>query len=249
MTDIPEQDLWSAISTTEFELERASGRKSSVAAMAEVLDSLDLASPERRINLALKRVMDVVGSLVALTLLAPLLVAVAVAIRLESHGPVLFVQERWGKDRKRIRVIKFRSMHAHACDHTGIAQTVEGDERVTRLGAFLRKTNIDELPQLINVLRGDMSLVGPRCHVVGMQAGGMDYEALVPHYHLRHTMRPGLTGLAQMRGLRGPTSDPGRAIRRVHADLEYIVTFNVVQDIVICLRTAWHEVFGGGRGV
>jgi lipopolysaccharide/colanic/teichoic acid biosynthesis glycosyltransferase len=221
----------------------------SLAVLARDLETRELDTPMRRINLALKRVMDVAGSLVALVMLSPLLIAAAIAIRLESSGPIFFIQERWGKDCRRIKVLKFRSMYAHACDHSGIAQTVEGDSRITRVGAFLRRTNIDELPQLINVLKGDMSLVGPRCHVMGMKAAGMNYEELVPQYHLRHVMRPGITGLAQMRGLRGPTVEARHAIRRVRSDLEYITTFNILLDIAICFKTVWHELFKGGRGV
>jgi polysaccharide biosynthesis protein PslA len=219
-----------------------------VVVLAREVEAVDFDAPGRRINLALKRVMDVAGSLVALVLLSPLFALVALAIKLESRGPVFFIQERWGKDHKRFRVLKFRSMYEHACDVSGISQTVEGDDRVTPLGAVLRKTNIDELPQLINVLKGDMSLVGPRCHVVGMQAAGMDYEELVPQYHLRHTMRPGITGLAQMRGLRGPTADARLAIRRVRSDLEYIANFNIALDIKIMVRTAYREFFRGGLG-
>jgi len=219
-----------------------------VVVLAREVEALDFDAPMRRFNLVLKRAMDIVGSALALVILAPVFFVVAIAVRLESPGPVFFIQQRWGKDHKRFRVLKFRSMYTHACDVSGIAQTVKGDDRVTRIGAFLRKSNIDELPQLINVLKGDMSLVGPRCHVVGMQAAGMDYEQLVPQYHLRHAMRPGITGLAQMRGLRGPTHDARLAIRRVRSDLEYIKSFNILLDVGIILKTVWNEMFRGGRG-
>jgi polysaccharide biosynthesis protein PslA len=249
MTDLP------VSSVSREQIDGASGydpgraQMRSLAVLVRDLGEKDLRSPWRRLNLALKRVMDIVGAALALIMLSPMLILVAIAIKLESRGPVFFVQERWGKDHTRFRVLKFRSMYTEACDHSGIAQTVKGDARITRLGAFLRRTNIDELPQLINVLKGDMSLVGPRCHVIGMKAAGMDYEELVPQYHLRHVMRPGITGLAQMRGLRGPTADARLAIRRIRSDLEYVVTFNVLMDISICLKTIWSEVFKGGRGV
>ncbi len=219
-----------------------------VVVLAREVEALDFDAPSRRINLILKRVIDVFGAALTLVVLAPVFLLVALAIKLESRGPVFFIQERWGRNHRRFKVLKFRSMYVEACDPSGITQTVRGDGRVTRMGAILRKTNVDELPQLINVLKGDMSLVGPRCHVVGMQAAGMDYEELVPQYHLRHAMRPGITGLAQMRGLRGPTHDARLAIRRVRSDLEYIVRFNVLLDVSILARTIYQEVSRRGVG-
>lgn len=220
-----------------------------MARLAKAIRTDAIDTPWRRVNLALKRLMDIVGASIALVVLAPLLIALAIAIRIESRGPVLFVQERWGKDNSIFRVLKFRTVQPKACDLTGVDQIRAGDPRVTRLGAFLRRTNIDELPQLINVIRGDMSLVGPRCHVIGMQAAGMDYEKLVPHYHLRHRMRPGMTGLAQMRGLRGPTADAAHAVERARSDLEYVVTFTILGDIAIILGTIRREFHLRGRGI
>ncbi|MEB2848576.1 sugar transferase, partial [Endobacterium cereale] len=115
----------------------------------------------------------------------------------------------------------------------------------TKLGAILRKTNIDELPQLLNVLKGDMSLVGPRCHAIGMLAAGIPYEDLVPDYHRRHMVKPGMTGLAQMRGLRGPTDRPGKARARIACDLHYIDKFSVWFDIRIMVGTVVSELRGG----
>ncbi|WP_349254340.1 sugar transferase [Rhizobium sp. CB3171] len=200
---------------------------------------------KRRWHFACKRAMDICISLTALLLFAPLLVVIAIIIRLESKGSPLFAQMRWGKDGKKIRVLKFRSMRTDLGDPTGVAQTVRGDPRITKVGAFLRRTNLDELPQIWNVLRGDMSLVGPRCHAIGMLAGGMLYEELVPEYHRRHVVRPGLTGLAQMRGLRGPTDRPAKAKARIVSDLFYIENFSILLDIKILFGTLLSELRGG----
>lgn len=194
---------------------------------------------------ALKRAFDITASGAAMFALLPLFLTVAAIIKLDSRGPVFFSQIRWGKGGKKIRVYKFRSMRTNLCDATGVAQTVKNDPRVTRIGAILRRTNIDELPQLLNVLKGDMSLVGPRCHAVGMLAAGIPYEELVPDYHRRHTMRPGLTGLAQMRGLRGPTDRPGKARARIACDLHYVENFSFWLDMRIIFGTVISELRGG----
>ena len=197
------------------------------------------------LNFGAKRLMDVIVSLSALIILAPLLIGVALAVKATSHGPAVFSQQRWGKDRRKITVYKFRSMYTDCCDVTGIAQTTENDPRVTPLGRVLRRTSIDELPQLYNVLRGDMSLVGPRCHAIGMKAAGRLYEDLVPGYHERHTVRPGITGLAQVRGYRGPTDTPSVSRARIAFDLQYIRSFSIWLDIKIIALTVWTELRGG----
>ena len=196
-------------------------------------------------NFAAKRVLDIVISASALIVLLPLFLAIAFAIQWESKGPVFFMQNRWGRGGKMIRIFKFRSMRDELGDVTGVAQTRKNDPRVTRIGAFLRKTNLDELPQLINILLGDMSLVGPRCHVPGMQAGGMLYEDLVKDYHLRHLVRPGLTGLAQVNGFRGPTDREDLARGRFTHDIEYIRDFSIWMDIQILAGTLVKEIRGG----
>lgn len=199
----------------------------------------------QRGQFALKRTIDIAGASIALVALAPVLLTVAALVKLDSKGPVLFSQVRWGMNGRKIRVYKFRSMRTELGDATGVAQTVKNDPRITRIGAVLRRTNVDELPQLINVLKGDMSLVGPRCHAIGMLAAGRPYEELVPHYHMRHQMRPGITGLAQMRGLRGPTDRSDKARARIVSDLYYVDNFSVWLDIKIMVGTVISELRGG----
>ncbi|HWU62142.1 MAG TPA: sugar transferase [Ensifer sp.] len=200
---------------------------------------------EKSLQLALKRAIDIVVSSSAILVLLPVLLLIALMIRVTSPGPALFSQLRWGKDCKKIRVYKFRSMYTDREDRTGVAQTRVGDSRITPLGAVLRKTNLDELPQLLNVLKGDMSLVGPRPHAIGMQAAGMLYEDLVPEYHRRHRVRPGITGLAQMRGLRGPTVLASKSRARAAADLHYVDNYSLMLDVTIILGTLRNEAFGG----
>jgi lipopolysaccharide/colanic/teichoic acid biosynthesis glycosyltransferase len=200
---------------------------------------------DRPVQLAMKRGFDIMVSGLALAVLLPLFAVVAALIVYENRGPVFFSQMRWGRGGKLIRIYKFRSMRTDQCDVTGVAQTKENDPRVTRIGALLRKTNLDELPQLINIFKGDMSLVGPRCHVPGMLAAGLPYEELVSEYHLRHMVRPGLTGLAQVNGYRGPTDREEAARGRIAYDLEYIRSFTFWSDIKILFRTVANEIRGG----
>jgi exopolysaccharide biosynthesis polyprenyl glycosylphosphotransferase len=193
---------------------------------------------------AFKRCMDVVASALLLVLLSPVLLAVAAAVKLTSPGPVFFGQRRWGRGNAPFRLYKFRSMYVELEDKSGIAHTVQNDPRVTPVGRFIRKYSLDELPQLINVLKGDMSLVGPRAHVLGMHAVGVRYEDLVPEYFARHIVRPGMTGLAQVRGFRGEVADEDHARGRVACDLEYIRTFSIWQDIKIMVLTIPAVLFG-----
>lgn len=203
------------------------------------------AALQKPFQFALKRMFDIAASGTVLAFLLPFFAVIAALIVYENRGPVFFSQMRWGKGGKLIRIYKFRSMRTDMCDVTGVAQTTENDPRVTRIGAFLRKTNLDELPQLINILKGDMSLVGPRCHVPGMLAAGKLYEDFVEDYHLRHLVRPGLTGLAQVSGFRGPTDREELARGRFNRDIEYIRSFSIISDIHILFRTVVNEIRGG----
>lgn len=195
-----------------------------------------------------KRVLDVLLSALAIVALSPLLAVVAIAIRLTSPGQVLFRQQRIGLGGQAFEVLKFRTMSAERCDTTGVSQTVVGDSRVTPLGRFLRATSIDELPQLFNILLGDMSIVGPRPMVEGQLAAGRNYRELVPYYDFRFTMKPGLTGWAQCHGLRGPTDDADRAIARIEYDCAYIQNFSLWLDIRVIWQTVVRE-FVTGTGL
>jgi exopolysaccharide biosynthesis polyprenyl glycosylphosphotransferase len=199
-------------------------------------------------NAFIKRSFDLIAAVSALVFFAPLFLAIAAAIRLTSPGPVLFSQPRYGYRNRRFRIYKFRTMYVHLGDRAGTNQATSGDPRVTRIGRILRSTSLDELPQLINVVRGDMSLVGPRPHVPGMLSAGFLYEELVPYYFQRHTVRPGITGLAQVSGCRGSTKQASDAIARVDYDLEYIETWSPWLDIKIIMKTVRREFLSGGSG-
>lgn len=197
-----------------------------------------LAGARRGVTRAmLKRVMDLTLSIVAVIALMPLLVTVAVAIRLDSPGPVLFKQRRHGYLNEEVLVWKFRSMRTEASDYAASRQVCADDDRVTRVGRFIRKTSLDELPQLWNVIRGEMSLVGPRPHAIGMLSGGEDASRLVETYAHRHRMKPGLTGWAAVNGSRGPIDTIEAVRRRVSLDLEYVERQSLWFDIAIIART------------
>jgi lipopolysaccharide/colanic/teichoic acid biosynthesis glycosyltransferase len=199
----------------------------------------------RLLNGGLKKTLDITGATAGIILLLPLLVAVSVAIKTTSRGPVLFRQQRYGRNGELFTVLKFRTMHVDRCDSSGVAQTVENDPRLTAVGAFLRKSNFDELPQLINVLKGDMSLVGPRPHVPGMLASGVPYEIFDPRYMDRHAVLPGITGLAQVKGFRGETRDSYAARMRLEYDLAYVRRQSVLLDVKIISVTIMKEFFMG----
>ena len=180
-----------------------------------------------------KRCFDVIGASAVLLLLSPLMLMTAVLIKLDSRGPVLFFQTRNGFNGRAFRIVKFRSMNVLE-DGNEIRQARRGDPRVTRLGWWLRRSNIDELPQLFNVLQGDMSLVGPRPHAV---AHNNEFEKLVANYASRHHVKPGITGWAQVNGYRGETPTPESIVKRVELDIWYINNWSLWTDIRILFRT------------
>ncbi len=180
-----------------------------------------------------KRAFNVVFSTLFLATTWPLFIAIGALVRLESPGPALFRQARYGKDGKVINVLKFRTMSVME-DGDDVKQATRCDPRITRLGAFLRRTSLDELPQFVNVLRGDMSVVGPRPHAV---AHNRHYRKQILEYMLRHKVKPGITGWAQVNGWRGETDTLDKMIGRVSHDLEYIRRQSLRFDIEIVLRT------------
>lgn len=187
--------------------------------------------------LAAKRALDLAFGVMGLIVLAPLMLTVALAIKLDSSGPVFFRQRRHGYMNEEIVVWKFRSMRAETADPAAARQVSAGDDRVTRVGRFIRKTSIDELPQIFNVLRGEMSLVGPRPHAIGMLSGGAQASKLVATYAHRHRIKPGLTGWAAVNGSRGPIDTADDVRRRVALDLEYVEQRSFWLDLAIILRT------------
>ena len=184
-----------------------------------------------------KRAFDVALAGGALILFSPILLLAALAIKLEDGGPVLFRQQRLGRGNRFFSIFKLRTMRVEAGDADGNRSTGRGDERVTRTGRFLRRSSIDELPQLLNVVRGEMSLVGPRPHALGSQAGHKLFWQVDARYWQRHCLRPGLTGLAQIRGLRGATDTERDLSARLQADLEYLAEWSIWRDLQIILRT------------
>ncbi|WP_246605013.1 sugar transferase [Aquisediminimonas sediminicola] len=184
-----------------------------------------------------KRVFDLCLTVPVLVVLTPLLLAIALAIKWDSPGPVLFRQTRMGRSNRLFNIYKFRSMRAERTDHIGAQSATPNDDRITRIGRMLRSTSMDELPQLFNVLAGDMSLVGPRPHALGSRAGEQLFWHVDRRYWFRHAIKPGITGLAQVRGQRGATDHPHELAARLQSDLEYVANCSILNDIVILIRT------------
>ena len=186
-----------------------------------------------------KWLFDKIVGLLALILLAPVMTLVAIAVKLDSRGPVLFRQKRYGFNNELIEVYKFRSMYVDRCDAVASKLVTKDDPRVTRVGRIIRKTSLDELPQLFNVLLGDLSIVGPRPHAVQAKAGAKLYDEVVEGYFARHKVKPGITGWAQINGWRGETDTPEKILKRVEHDLYYIENWSVFLDLYILVKTPW----------
>ena len=193
--------------------------------------------PLSLMNRLQKRALDMVAASLGLLLLLPLLVVTAIAIKIDTPGPVFFRQTRIGQGNRQFKIFKFRSMRTDAADQAGNRSASPDDDRVTTVGRFIRKTSIDELPQLFNVLRGEMSMVGPRPHALGSTAGVDLFWHASQQYWLRHALKPGITGLAQIRGFRGATPRREDLERRVRCDLEYLSSWSLMNDLIILAKT------------
>ncbi|HBX5546745.1 TPA: undecaprenyl-phosphate glucose phosphotransferase, partial [Klebsiella pneumoniae] len=190
-------------------------------------------TPLNGINMVFKRLEDIILAAIIILLISPILLVIAAVVKATSPGPVIFKQTRYGMDGKPIKVWKFRTMKVMENDDT-VKQATKNDVRVTRVGSFLRKTSLDELPQFFNVLFGGMSIVGPRPHAV---AHNEQYRNLIEGYMLRHKVKPGITGWAQINGWRGETDTLDKMQKRVEFDLEYIREWNIWLDLKIIFLT------------
>lgn len=193
--------------------------------------------PISGIDAGVKGLEDRILTLLILLVLWPVLLVIAIAIRLDSPGPIFFRQPREGFNNKPFRVYKFRSMYHNQAQFDGIRQASRDDPRVTRVGRILRRTSLDELPQLFNVMQGDMSLVGPRPHAPSTRAGGRLFSDVVASYAARHKVKPGITGWAQVCGWRGETDTEDKLIKRFEHDLHYIENWSIWFDFYILFRT------------
>jgi Undecaprenyl-phosphate glucose phosphotransferase len=202
-----------------------------------------MAKPFDEVAALVKRIEDVVIAAFCLLLTVPLALVIALCIKLDSRGPVLFKQKRLGANNLPFSLLKFRSMYAEQTDPLGRQLTRAGDPRITRVGKFLRITSLDELPQLINVLKGEMSLVGPRPHPLAASAAGIAYAHAISEYPMRHRVKPGMTGWAQVNGWRGETTTIEQIRRRVEHDLYYVENWSLCFDLLILGRTVFAVLF------
>lgn len=184
-----------------------------------------------------KRAFDILFSLLGIIIFSPIMLATAIAIKLDSPGPVIFRQQRYGFNNRIIEVLKFRSMYTEQCDPAARKSVTRDDPRVTRVGRFIRKTSIDELPQFFNALMGTLSLVGPRPHAVSSRANNMLFNEVVDGYFARHRVKPGVTGWAQINGWRGETDNEEKILKRTEFDLYYIENWSLALDFKILLLT------------
>ncbi len=223
----------------DFRAEMESGAILSSSAHSHIYNSLYLKSDI--VGGAVKRSIDIIVALLGIAATSPLLITIWCLVRLETKGPGFFKQERGGLNRQPFYIFKYRTMVEHGDE---FKQAVKGDNRVTSLGKFLRKSSLDELPQLFNVLRGEMSLIGPRPHVLAHDEEFLDFDN---RYLERFRARPGLTGLAQVSGSRGPTDTDEKKKLRIDLDLEYIEKWSAIADLQILLKTVF-TVLGTGKG-
>jgi lipopolysaccharide/colanic/teichoic acid biosynthesis glycosyltransferase len=184
-----------------------------------------------------KRAFDTATAGGAILFFSPVLLVVAILIKLDSRGPVFFRQTRIGRGNEKFEMLKFRSMRADSCDGNGDRSTSRDDDRITQVGRVIRATSIDELPQLFNILKGEMSIVGPRPHALGSRAEDKLFWEIDDRYWHRHAAKPGLTGLAQVRGFRGATVHEHDLVNRLQADLEYLDQWTIWKDLKIILQT------------
>jgi polysaccharide biosynthesis protein PslA len=191
-----------------------------------------------------KSVEDIILGIIILTLISPILLVIAILVKLDSPGPIFFRQKRYGFNNQLIDMYKFRTMYVDKLDKNASQLTERNDPRVTKLGRFLRRTSLDELPQFINVVKGEMSIVGPRPHAMEAKAAGMLYEDIVFQYAARHKVKPGITGLAQVNGWRGNTDTEEKIQRRVDNDIEYINQWSLLLDLKIIFKTVFVVIVG-----
>jgi Undecaprenyl-phosphate glucose phosphotransferase len=185
----------------------------------------------------------ILGSLILLLIALPMAL-IALAVKLDSPGPVLFRQKRYGPNNQLIEVLKFRTMRNDRCDHNGDTSTQMNDARLTRIGALLRRTSLDELPQFINVLRGEMSIVGPRPHATQTKAGNRLLEDVVAEYRVRYKVKPGITGWAQINGWRGTIDSVEKLRNRVEFDIYYLENWSLMFDLKIIALTMFKGFIG-----